>query len=44
MLADGAVVLAGLAVKDKVLRVARVEKDERVAWITDVDAWPAEKF
>jgi hypothetical protein len=35
MLADGAVVLAGLAVKDKVLRVARVEKDERVAWITD---------
>ena len=35
MLPDGAVVLAGLAVKDKVLRVARVDKDERVAWITD---------
>jgi hypothetical protein len=35
MLSDGAVVVAGLAVKDKVLRVARVDKDERVAWITD---------
>lgn len=35
MLSDGAVVVAGLAVKEKVLRVARVEKDERVAWITD---------
>lgn len=36
ILADGSVVLAGLAVKDKVVRVARVDKEERVAWLTDV--------
>ncbi len=35
LLADGAVVIAGLSVKEKVVRVARVEKDARVGWITD---------